>query len=141
MAARPAAAQTAFAAQCPTAIDVDGTAGSLGWHFSVADSNVDFLATGETLKAVYDVSVTDNHFASSTQEVTVVFTGTNDVPVVDAGSSVLANAISELPNVTNSSAVDSTAGAVAFSDPDLDGSPHRHGQCRGRDGDVAGCDP
>jgi VCBS repeat-containing protein len=119
----PAAAQIAFAAAMSDAVDVDGTAGSLGWHFSVADSNVDFLATGETLKAVYDVSVTDNHFASSTQQVTVVFTGTNDAPVVDAGSSILANAISELPGVTNSSAVDSTAGAVAFSDPDLTDRP------------------
>jgi VCBS repeat-containing protein len=119
----PSAAQTAFAGAMSDSITVDGTVGSLGWNFSLADANVDFLAAGETLTAAYDVTVTDIHFASSTQRVTVVFTGTNDTPMVDAGSSVLANSTSELPNVTNSSAVDSTSGAVAFSDPDLTDRP------------------
>jgi VCBS repeat-containing protein len=83
---------------------------------------------GETLTAVYDISVTDHHAGSplsdsSTQQVTVIFTGTNDQPGVD-GSSVLTNSISELPNVTNGSAIDSTPlGIVAFTDPDLSDRP------------------
>jgi VCBS repeat-containing protein len=43
--------------------------------------------------------------------------------VVASGSSVLTNATSELPNVTNSSTIDSTSGVVAFSDPDLTDRP------------------
>jgi VCBS repeat-containing protein len=119
----PSASQTALASAMSDSIKVDGTTGSLGWQFSLADKNVDFLAANETLTATYDVTVTDNNSASSTEQVAVIFTGTNDTPMVDAASSVLANATSELPNVTNSSAVDSTSGVVAFSDPDLNDRP------------------
>jgi VCBS repeat-containing protein len=118
------AAQTALASAMSDSMNVDGTTGSLGWNFGLADRNVDFLAATETLTAVYDISVTDNHSGTSTQQVTVVFTGTNDTPVSDAGSSVLANVTSELPNVTNSAAIDSTPlGVVAFTDPDLTDRP------------------
>jgi VCBS repeat-containing protein len=119
----PSAIQAALASAMSDSIVVDGTAGSLGWDFSLADKNVDFLAANETLTAVYDVSVTDNNSATSTQQITVIFTGTNDTPVVASGSSVLTNATSELPNVTNSSTIDSTSGVVAFSDPDLTDRP------------------
>jgi VCBS repeat-containing protein len=124
----PLATQAALATAMSALISADGTTGSLSWQFSLADRNVDFLAVGETLTAVYDVTLTDHHVGSpfndsSTQQVTVVFTGTNDTPLVDAGSSILANAISEIPDVTNSSAVDSTAGVVAFVDPDLNDRP------------------
>ena len=76
----------AWQPRCPTSISLDGTAGTLAWQFGLADRNVDFLAVGETLTAVYDVTLTDHHTGSpfsdtSTQQVTVVFTGTNDTPV------------------------------------------------------------
>src|SRR5205823_14152961 len=74
----PSATQTALAGAMSASITVDGTSGTLAWQFSLADKNVDFLAVGETLTAVYDVSVTDNHSGSSTKQVTVTFTGTND---------------------------------------------------------------
>ncbi len=124
----PLATQAAVVGAMSASISVDGAAGSLAWQFSLADRNVDFLAVGETLTAVYNVTVADHHVGSpfsdtSTQQVTVVFTGANDTPVVDAGSSILANATSELPNVTNSSAIDSTSGVVAFTDPDLTDRP------------------
>jgi VCBS repeat-containing protein len=124
----PLATQAALAVAMSASISVDGTTGSLGWQFSLADSNVDFIAVGETLTAVYDVTVTDHHVGSpfndsSTRQVTVVFTGTNDTPTIDAGNSILANAISEIPNVTDSLTVDSTAGVVAFIDPDLNDLP------------------
>jgi VCBS repeat-containing protein len=119
----PAATQAALATAMSDSISLDGTAGTLAWQFALADHFVDFLAVGETLTAVYDVTVTDNHNASSTQQVTIVFTGTNDSPVVVAASSVLANSFSELPNVTGSTATDSTSGVIAFSDPDLNDRP------------------
>lgn len=119
----PSAVQTAFASAMSASIDFNGTTGTLGWHFSLADMNVDFLAENETLKAIYNVTVSDNHFASSTKQVEVDFTGTNDTPVVDV-SSILANSTSERPNLTNSPLIDSTPlGFVAFSDPDLSDRP------------------
>ena len=124
----PLGTQAALASAMAASISVDGTAGTLAWQFGLADRNVDFLAVGETLTAVYNVTIADHHTGSpfsdtSTQAVTVVFTGTNDTPLIDAGNSILANSISEIPNVTGSSAVDSTAGVVAFADPDLNDRP------------------
>jgi VCBS repeat-containing protein len=119
---------TALGSAMSDSISLDGTAGTLAWQFSLADKNVDFLAVGEKLTAVYDITLTDHHTGSpfedsSTQQVTIVFTGTNDTPVVVGGSSVLANSTSELPNVTGSSAIDTTSGVIAFSDPDLNDRP------------------
>jgi VCBS repeat-containing protein len=119
----PGASASALASAMSDSIVVDGTTGTLGWQFSLVDKNVDFLAKNETLTATYDITVTDNHSASSSQQVAVTFTGTNDTPIVDAGSSTLANATNELPNVTNSSVVESTSGVVAFTDPDLNDRP------------------
>ena len=109
-------------------IGVDGTSGLLDWQFSLPDLNVDFLAVGETLTVVYDVTVADHHTGSSvsdssTQPVTIIFTGTNDPTVVDTANSTLTGSVSELPNVTGSSATDSTSGVIAFSDPDLNDRP------------------
>src|SRR5882724_1983501 len=124
----PLATQAALAGAMSASISLDSTAGTLAWQFGLADRNVDFLAVGETLTAIYNVTIADHHTGSpfsdtATQQVTVVFTGTNDTPLIDAGSSILASAISEIPNVTDSLAVDSTAGVVAFTDPDLNDRP------------------
>jgi VCBS repeat-containing protein len=124
----PSASQTALNTALSASISSDSTAGTLSWQFSLEDKNVDFLAVGEKLTATYDVTLTDHRTGSpfedtSTQQVTVVFTGTNDVPVVVPGSSVLTGSTNELPNVTGSSATDSTSGKVAFSDPDLNDRP------------------
>jgi VCBS repeat-containing protein len=124
----PAASLTALGSAMTDSISNDSTTGTLSWDFSLADRNVDFLAVGETLTVKYDLTLTDHRTGSpfqdtSTQEVTVVFTGTNDVPVVVGGSSTLTGSVNELPNVTGSNAVDSTAGVVAFSDPDLNDRP------------------
>ncbi len=56
--------------------------GLIHFTFSATDNNFDFLANGETLTVVYDVTVTDDDGAISTQPVTFVITGTNDQPVI-----------------------------------------------------------
>jgi VCBS repeat-containing protein len=125
----PLATQAALATAMLTSISVDATAGSLAWQFSLADKNVDFLAVGETLTAVYNITVTDHRAGSplsdsSTQQVTVTFTGTNDTPMLDA-TSVLANTTSERANLTNSTLTDTSTpfSFVAFTDPDLSDRP------------------
>jgi len=119
----PAATLTALSSAMSTSIGVDGSPGSLDWQFSLADRHVDFLASGETLEAVYDVTVADQLANSSTVPVTIVFTGTNDAPTVVGSSSVLSGSIAELPNVTGSLATDSASGVVAFADVDLNDRP------------------
>lgn len=119
----PVATQTALASSMSASIKTDGISGTLDWLFSLADSNVDFLAAGEVLTTVYEVRVADSHSAGSVQDVTIVIAGANDVSGVDAGNSVLASSISELPDVRDSNSIDTTSGTIAFSDPDLSDRP------------------
>jgi VCBS repeat-containing protein len=57
-----------------------GGAGSVGWHFSVNNADIQFLAQGQTLSQTYSVFVTDDHGGSTSQEVTVTMNGANDAP-------------------------------------------------------------
>jgi len=50
------------------------------WQFTLASP--DYLAAGATVKTVFTVTVTDDHGATATQNVTVTINGTNDVPVL-----------------------------------------------------------
>ena len=102
------------------ALDAVNQAGdSVGWTFNVADSALDDLAAGQTLTQRYDVTVDDGHGGSASQTVTIVITGTNDVPVigvadVDGGVTERADlAVDEnTGNLTDS-------GTIAFTDVDL----------------------
>ena len=95
---------------------------SVGFKFSAADSTFDFLAQGETLSVIYDVTVTDSHGTTTTRPVTILVTGTNDTPSIT--SETQTGTITELsnpspPNPTGSAAFDSATGAVTFTDVDL----------------------
>ena len=123
----PIATNTALAGAMSVTIDPDGTNGELDWEFSLADRLVDFLALNETLTVIYDMTVADHHVGSSvsdssTVQVTIAFSGTNDAVVLGAGSS-LKGSINELPLVTGSLAIDSTSGVIEFSDLDLNDRP------------------
>lgn len=119
----PGSTSAALASAMSASISVDSAAGLLAWQFSLTDRHVDFLAVGETLQAIYDVTIADQLGNSATRPVTIAFTGTNDAPAVDSGSSVLAKSINELPLVTGSPATDSASGVIAFSDADLNDRP------------------
>ena len=96
--------------------------GSIAWDFSVANSLTQYLADGETVTVVYTITVADDSGTGSdtaTQDITIVITGTNDVPtitVVDVTGAVTEDAAT--PNLTDS-------GSVTFAevdDTDLIGS-------------------
>jgi len=56
--------------------------GSLIWNLNLPDHYLDFLGAGETLELTFAVGVQDNSGASATQQVKIIITGTNDVPVL-----------------------------------------------------------
>src|SRR5262249_17364772 len=60
----------------------DTGSGSIATTFGAPDRTFDFLAAGETLTIVYDVTVTSSGGVSLTQPVTITITGTNDAPVL-----------------------------------------------------------
>ena len=94
----------------------------VGFKFSAADNIFDFLADGETLAVIYDVTVTDNHGFNTTRPVTIIVTGTNDAPVItsEAATGAITERSNESqPNPTGSTALDTATGAVTFTDADL----------------------
>ena len=83
--------------------------GSITWNFNVANTEVQYLADGETVTATYTITVTDDSGTgtdTATQDVTVVITGTNDTPtitVVDVTGAVTEDA--SIPNLTDSGSI------------------------------------
>ena len=130
----PSATQTALANAMVVSIGVDGTSGSLDWQFSLADKNVDFLAVGETLTVVYDVTVADHHSGSSvsdssTQQVTIIFNGTNDNPIASPDSN---------GTPKNSTLTVSSANGVLANDTDPDAHDQGHLFVSAVDGSATG---
>jgi VCBS repeat-containing protein len=69
-----------------------GGSGSVAWHYSVNNTDIQFLAQGQTLVQTYSVTVADDHGASTLQTVTIAIDGSNDAPtavndtvITDAG--------------------------------------------------------
>jgi len=61
-------------------VSESGGSGSLAWHYNVNNSDIQFLAQGQTLVQTYSVMVADSHGASTLQTVTIAIDGTNDAP-------------------------------------------------------------
>ena len=80
------------------------------------------LSATQSEQAVIHFDVSDSVVATP-NTLTLTINGLNDPAVINSVQSTLGGAISELPNVTGNSAVDSTQGLIAFSDPDLNDRP------------------
>jgi VCBS repeat-containing protein len=90
--------------------------GSVGWHFSVNNSDIQFLSEGQQLSQTYTVFVTDNHGGSVGQDITVTLNGANDAP-----TAVSENVITD---VGANGTVDIPAWALAANDTDPDSLDH-----------------
>ncbi|MDA9494363.1 hypothetical protein XI08_35890 [Bradyrhizobium sp. CCBAU 11361] len=89
---------------------------TLGWHFTLDDSNamLQSLAEGQSITQVYTVTFTDNHNAWVTQDVTVTINGANDAPTVTSDAAAATGAVTE-----DESSSLSTCGTLAIRDLDL----------------------
>jgi VCBS repeat-containing protein len=90
--------------------------GSVAWHFTIDNSAIQFLAQGQALTQDYLVSVTDDHGASTVQDVTITINGTNDAP----------HAVNEnvITDVGPSGTVDIPTWSLASNDTDPDTTDH-----------------
>lgn len=93
-----------------------GGSGSVGWHFTVDNADIQFLAQGQTLTQDYFVTIADNNGGSTTQDVTVTLNGTNDAP-----TAVSENVITD---VGTSATVQIPNWALALNDTDPDSNDH-----------------
>ncbi|WP_158228783.1 VCBS domain-containing protein [Bradyrhizobium sp. Y36] len=81
----------------------DGDNGaSLGWHFTLDDSNpmLQSLAEGQTITQVYTVTFDDQHGGKISQDVTVTITGTNDAPTITSDADAARGAVTEDAHAT-----------------------------------------
>jgi VCBS repeat-containing protein len=95
--------------------------GDVDWNFALPNSEVNFLAAGETLTLNYNITVTDPAHASDTQTVTITVLGTNHPVVITSGPE--SASLAEQADTTGSPVLDTTTpvptGTLSFSDPDL----------------------
>ncbi|MEA2834242.1 MAG: hypothetical protein QOG66_2444 [Methylobacteriaceae bacterium] len=61
-------------------VSESGGTGSVDWHFTVNNSDIQFLSEGQSLTQTYQVNVADNHGGTTEQDVTITILGTNDTP-------------------------------------------------------------
>ena len=110
------AAVLADALSTATTDSTGSGSGSIALTFSAAETAFDFLAAGQTLTVIYNVTVTDDGGVSSTQPVTITIIGTNDTPVIT--STAQTGAVTEHTNVDNSGNLN-IGGIITFTDVDL----------------------
>ncbi|MCL7406453.1 VCBS domain-containing protein [Paradonghicola geojensis] len=109
-----------------TAVTLSGAtsganAGSVTWAFALDTAEVQYLAAGETVTATYRITVTDDSGVSaasgedevntSTQDVTITITGTNDAPVITDGP--------DTANLSETDAALTANGSLTVSDVDV----------------------
>ena len=131
----PTSARSRSTAASPRTTPTPINTGTLGWSFTLADTDpvLQSLAAGQTITQVYTVTITDNNDAPVTQDVTVTITGVNDGPTIVAGSTTPTG------GVTEDTAIDS-GGNVTTRGHDRVPGPrpdrHPHGVVRA---EVVGC--
>jgi VCBS repeat-containing protein len=93
-----------------------GGSGSVNWHFTVDNADIQFLAQGQQLAQTYTVFVTDEDGASAAQDITVSINGANDAP----------HAVNEnvITDVGPSGTVDIPTWSLASNDTDPDTTDH-----------------
>ena len=98
-----------------TGFDGNGT-----WTYAT-DTNLDFLAAGETIKLSYEVNVDDGSATASadsnSETIYITITGTNDAPVL--ASRVLSGSVSEEVQGSSEIATLTDSDTIAFTDVDL----------------------
>jgi VCBS repeat-containing protein len=90
--------------------------GTVAWHFSVDNADIQFLAQGQVLTQTYTVVVQDGGGALAQQDVTVAINGANDAPTA-VNETVISDAGA-------SGVIDIPAWALAFNDSDPDTIDH-----------------
>jgi VCBS repeat-containing protein len=113
-------------------VSESGGTGSVAWHFTVDNADIQFLSQGQTLTQTYTVFITDDNGAVAQQDVSVAINGSNDAPtavgetvITDAGAggtveiptwALAANDTDPdaLDHLTPNALVGSSGGAAAF---------------------------
>ena len=88
--------------------------GEVTWNYEIAETDINYLAVGETVTAVFTITVNDANGGIASQDVTVIITGTNDTPVIEVVK--VNGAITEGSTLSDN-------GNIKFADLDLTDRP------------------
>ncbi|MFK4723648.1 VCBS repeat-containing protein [Bradyrhizobium niftali] len=92
--------------------------GSVQWHYALNNSTAQYLAAGQSVVEHYTVTVNDGHGSTTTQDVAITITGTNDVVSITSGAQSGA-VVEDAPTTPDPSDSLSAAGTINFTDVDL----------------------
>ena len=59
--------------------------GSINWTYSIDESDLNFLAHGETVTAVFSITIDDSNGTTPSQDITITITGDNDQTTISSG--------------------------------------------------------
>ena len=108
----------AFTIDAATHSTADGT-GTIGWHYDISDSALDFLGANDVVELTYTVQTDDGHSGIASQDVTITVHGTEDAPVITQATS---DSFAEQAG-TNNAGNDTASGSIGFTDVDLSDRP------------------
>jgi VCBS repeat-containing protein len=96
--------------------------GSVGWTYSIPNSELSWLGANGTATVTASVQINDGQGGPTTPAVvTVTIHGANDPPVIDLANSVVSGTTSQA--TIGGTVEDVTQGTLAFSDPNVDDLP------------------
>ena len=107
-----AAIENAFSISPAEGNDNDGT---INWTYDIDAGDLEFLAEGEVVTAVFTITVDDGQGGTATQDVTVTLTGSNDVPEISV--------VDVTGEITDGSSDLTDSGSISFTDVDLTDRP------------------
>ena len=93
--------------------------GSIAWTYSISDGALDFLGANDVVTLTYTVQADDHNGGTTSQNVTITVSGTEDAPTLTSGTqaaTVTENADGATGENTETHTV---SGAVTFNDVDL----------------------
>ncbi len=93
-------------------VKLDPDTKTVSWNFEVADSAVDYLAQGQEVTQSYTVTVDDGQGGTVDQVVSIIITGTNDMPALVSATTDVEGAVTEGSMLSDS-------GKITFLDVDL----------------------
>jgi VCBS repeat-containing protein len=104
----------------PVSEAANAETGSVGWTYTLDNAKAQYLAAGQSVQETYTVTIDDGHGSTTTQDVVITITGTNDVVAIVAGATTATGTVTEDANLTPSTTdALSASGTIAFADVDL----------------------
>src|SRR6185295_13637793 len=113
-----AALTAAFTIDVATHSSVDGS-GTVGWHYNVADSALDFLGATDQVVLTFTVRVDDHNGGTAQQDVTITVHGTEDVPEITSSTQAALVTEDVDHSALENAETHTRSGVVTFTDVDL----------------------